>query len=302
VTDLWRRSWKLSIGSRDLTECDLAFKTERHIHRAPNSAEIRIWNVSPDTRAAIEGAARPFHRPGTPRVEIPEGVVSLHAGHGEDPPQVFRGDVRVAWTEWPTNTDSVLTVTARDGGHAYSEGRCSRAFPAGVRISDVARYVLGTLDIGEGNIAEFSDAFVLRSGTDRLADGYVAHGRSHVVFSDLCRAAGLRWSVQSGALQLQRLGAPLETRSVLLAADSGLVGSPTWDDRGRRTRGRRGRASVQCLIIPGLDPGRRVRVESDTVEGDFEIRKVGLTGDTRGNEWFADLELRPLSDVRPGIR
>lgn len=296
MADLWRRSWRLAIGSLDLTECDIAFKTERHIHRAPNSAEIRIWNVSPDTRAAIEGAARPFHRPGTPRVEIPEGIVSLHAGHGtDDPPQVFRGDVRVAWTEWPTNADSVLNVTARDGGHAYSEGRCSRTFAAGTPVANVVRYVVSTMDIGEGNLAEFAQAFSMRNGADTFADGFVAHGRSHAILSDLCRAAGLRWSVQCGALQLQRQGAPLETRSVLLTADSGLVGSPTWDDRGRRTRGRRGRAQVQSLIMPGLDPGRRVRVESDTVTGDFEIRKVSLTGDTRANEWFADMELRPLS-------
>ena len=97
------------------------------------------------------------------------------------------------------------------------------------------------------------------------------------------------------AAKLQRQGEPLQTREIVLSASSGLTGAPTWDERGRRTNGRRGRAQVQCLIMPGLDPGRRVRVESDTVTGDFEIRKVGLAGDTRGNDWFADLELRPIS-------
>lgn len=294
MADLWGRSWALSIGSRDLSECDFKFKTERHIHRSPNTAEIQVFNVSPETRAYVEGAARPFHRPGTPRVEIPDGVVRLAAGHGDDPPQQFRGDVRVAWTEWPTNTDSALCVTARDGGHAYTEGRVSRAYPAGTSLATVVRYVVSTLEIGEGNLSEFLSAFQLRTGQTTLAGPHTLHGRSHVAMSSLCRAAGLRWSVQSGALQLQRQGEPLASRSVLLNAETGLVGSPVWDERGRRTRGRRGRAQVQCLIQPGLDPGRKVRVESDTVEGDFEIRKVALTGDTRANEWFADLELRPL--------
>lgn len=294
MADLWGRSWSLVIGSRDLSECDFKFKTERHVHRSPNTAEIQIFNVSPDTRAAVEGSARPFHRPGTPRVEIPDGVVRLAAGHGDDPPQQFRGDVRIAWTEWPSSVDSILCVTARDGGHAYSEARFSRAYPSGTPLASVVRDVVASMDIGQGNLSEFSGAFSTRTGRDTLADGYAAHGRSHTVLSALCRAAGLRWSVQSGALQLQRQGAPLETRSVLLDASSGLVGSPTWDDRGRRTSGRRGRATVQCLIQPGLDPGRRVHVDSDTVTGDFEIRKILLTGDTRANEWFAELELRPL--------
>lgn len=294
MPSLWRRRWSLSIGSLDLTECDLAFKTERHIHRSPNTAEIRIWNVSPETRAAVEGAARPFSRPGVPRTEVPDGVVRLGLGYGDDTPaQVFRGDVRVAHTEWPTDVDSVLVVQARDGGHAYSSARVSRAYPAGTLATTALQDVVEALGLGEGNLSEFLGAFEFRTGARTFPDGWACHGRAHVVLTDLCRAAGLRWSVQSGALQLQRQGEPLESRSVLLNASTGLVGSPTWDERGRRT-GRRGRAAVQCLIQPGLDPGRKVRVESDTVEGDFEIRKVALAGDTRGNDWFADLELRPL--------
>lgn len=295
MADLWGRSWALSIGSLDLTECDFKFKTERHTHRSPNTAEIQIFNVSPDTRAAIEGAARPFSRPGTPRSEIPDGVVRLAAGYGDDPAQVFRGDVRVAWTEWPTNVDSVVCVSARDGGHAYTEARVSRAYAAGTPIVSVVRDVIRAMEIGEGNLSEFSTAFALRSGRTTLAGPFVAHGRAHVILSALVRAGGLRWSVQSGALQLQRQGEALASRSVVLDASTGLVGAPTWDERGRRTRGRRGRATVQCLIQPGLDPGRRVRVDSDTVSGDFEIRKVTLTGDTRATEWFADLELRPIA-------
>lgn len=294
MTDLWGRAWALQIGTRDLSECDFKFKTERHIHRSPNTAEIQIYNVSPDTRAAIEGAARPFHRPGTPRVSIPDGVVRLSAGYGDDPAQQFRGDVRVAWTEWPTNTDSILCITARDGGHAYTEARVSRAFAAGTPVVALVRHVVEAMEIGEGNLSEFAGAFTLRTGGDTLRGPHATHGRAHVVLSVLTRAAGLRWSVQSGALQLQRQGEALASRAVLLDASTGLVGSPTWDERGRRTRGRRGRATVQCLIQPGLDPGRRVHVDSDTVTGDFEIRKIVLTGDTRANEWFADLELRPI--------
>lgn len=293
--DLWGRRWSLSIGSLDLTACDLAFKTQRHIHRSPNSAEIKIWNLSPETRAQIEGAARPFSRPGVPRIEEPDGIVRLGLGYGaDDPAQVFRGDVRVAFTEWPTNTDSVLVVQARDGGHAYNTARVSRSYPRGTPVSTALRDVVSALGIGEGNLAEFLGAFEFRTGATTFPDGYTAHGRAHVVLSDLCRAAGLRWSVQSGSLQLQRQGEPLESRSVRLDAASGLVGSPTWDERGKRSGGRRGRAQVQCLIMPGLDPGRKVSVESDTVTGDFEIRQVALAGDTRGNDWFADLELRPL--------
>ncbi len=298
MTDLWGRRWSLSVGNLDLSECDLKFKVIRHIHRNPNTAEIGIFNLSPETRAAVEGSARPFTRPGRTREEIPEGIVRLALGYGEDEPgQVFRGDNRVAWTEWPTDVDSITTIQARDGGHAYSEGRISRAYPAGTSIATVAGDLIEALAVGEGNLSEFRAEFRMRTGASTFPDGFVAHGRAHVILSSLARAAGLRWSIQSGAVQFQRQGEALASRSVYLSADSGLVGTPTWDERGKRTAnrtgGRRGVATVQCLIMPGLDPGRKVVVESDTVEGNFEIRQVTLTGDTRGNDWFAELLLRP---------
>lgn len=293
---LFGRNWRLTIGSLDLTDLDLAFKTERHIHRSPNTAEIRIWNLSPESRAQVEGGARPFTPLGHPRVEVPDGVVRLAIGYGsDDPPQVFRGDVRVAWTEWTTDVDAVTTIQARDGGHAYSEARISRAYAAGTAIATVVRDTVRAMDIGEGNLAEFASAYSLRTGASTFPDGYTAHGRAHRILTDLLRGGGLRWSVQAGALQIQRQGEPLETRSVLLSAETGLVDSPTWDERGKRSSGRRGLLTARALIMPGLDPGRKVRVEADTAEGDFEIRKVILTGGTRDNEWYADMDLRPLA-------
>lgn len=294
--DLFGRKWSLSIGSLDLTDLDIAFKTERHIHRSPNTAEIRIWNLAPETRAQIEGGARPFTPLGAARVEVPDGIVRLALGYGEDDPaQVFRGDVRVAWTEWTTNVDAVTTIQARDGGRAHSESRISRAYPAGTSIATVVRDTVRSMDIGEGNLAEFAAAYSLRTGASTFPDGYAAHGRSHRILTDLLRGGGLRWSVQAGALQIQRQGEPLQTRAVLLNSSTGLVDSPAWDERGRRSSGRRGLLTARALIMPGLDPGRRVRVEADAAEGDFEIRSVSLLGDTRGNDWYADLELRPIA-------
>lgn len=263
------------MGSLDLSDVDLAFRVERSVRREPNLAEIRVWNLSPTSRATVEAG----------------GIVSLRAGY-EDPPMLFRGDSRRVWTA-RDGIDVVTTIQARDGGRAYSESRIARSYGAGTRPVSVLRDVVAAMDIGEGNLADFESSFAMRNGSAVFAGGYVAHGSCRSVLNDLVRSAGLRWSVQNGSLQILRQGVPLQSRSVVLASDSGLVDSPAWDETGLQSRGRRGICTARALIQPGIEPGRQVQLESASISGSFEVRKATYTGETRGNDWYVALELRP---------
>ena len=272
---LFDRRWYLSIGTLDVSDLDLGFTVERSTRREPNTAEIRIWNLSRDSRALVE--------------DTPNARVVLRAGYAEDgdpPPVLFVGDKRRAWTE-RDGPDFVTIVQSRDGGRAYNQARISRSYAPGTPVRSVLVDVVEAMGIGRGNLDEFSSAYALRNGADSFPDGFVASGPVRNVLDDLVRGAGLRWSVQNGALQLQRRGTPLQTRAVLLSHETGLVESPTRDEHGTVT--------ALCLIQPGLDPGRRVVLESDVISGGFEIRKVSYTGETRGNDWHATLELKALS-------
>lgn len=274
---LFGRTWSLQVGSLDLTDLDFTFKVERSARREPNRAEIKIWNLNPATRAIVEAG----------------GTVALRCGYDVDPPLLFRGDSRWVWTE-REGPDLITTITARDGGRAYSEARIARAYNPGTSISTILEDLIADMDIGRGNLDEVAAAFQLRTGATTVPDGYVAAGPCRRVLSDLLRGAGLRWSVQNGALQVQRGGTPLQATAIVLAADSGLLEVPTWDERGHRTRGRRGVLTAKSLLQPGTEPGRKVRVETALVEGDFEIRAGSYAGGTRENDWTATLALRPL--------
>lgn len=272
MSRLFDRQWRLRVGSLDLSDLDLSFKIERSTHRLPNAAEIKVWNLSRETRARIESGQQ----------------VVLHAGF-EDPPVIFAGDIRYVWSS-RDNVDTITTITARDGGRAYSDAIASLTFASGTSIVTVLRECISAMDIGAGNLEDFS--YSLRSGIGQFADGFAAHGPAHRTLNDILRGCGFRWSVQHGALQIQRHGRALQTRAVLLSPDSGLIGSPSWDERGHRTGGRRGLLTARGLIRNGMEPGRLLRVESESVTGDYEIRKATYTGDTRTDDWFCDLELR----------
>lgn len=267
---LFNRRWRLQVGTLELSDLDLAFLVERTSAREPSTAEIRVANLAPESRAIVEAG----------------GVVILHAGY-EDPPLLFRGDSRVAFTVLD-GPDRWTTIQARDGGRAYTEARISRSYPIGTRYSQILRDAVTAAEIGEGNLNEFEASLSLRNRATVTATGYTASGPVRRVITDIVRAAGLRWSVQSGALQLQRQGQPLRSTAVLLSPDTGLIGTPTWDDQRRRRF-----LKAKTLIQPGLEPGRLVRVESALVRADFEVRGVVYEGETRGEPWYATLTLRP---------
>lgn len=268
------RRWALQVADLDVSGLDITFRVEKSTKRTPNTAEIRIWNLSKESRSVVET--------GDPRVVI------LRAGYAEDgdpPPVIFLGDVRKARTEI-VGVDVVTIVPGRDGGAAFSDARISKAYPAGTPVVRAMRDAIDALGIGVGNLSEFESRLRLRSGGDTFPDGYVAEGPARATLDALVRGTGLRWSIQDGALQVQERGRALATQAVLLTPDTGLVGSPTKAERGIVT--------ARSLIQKGLDPGRRVVVESRLVSGEYEIRRVVYEGETAGQAWYATLELRPI--------
>jgi hypothetical protein len=278
VSTLFGRVWSVSVGSLDVSDLDLSFKVERATSRSPGTAEIKISNLSETNRARVESG----------------DVVRLWAGLGVpqgEAPLVFHGDIRRAWTA-REGVNRITTITGRDGGAAIATVRMSRSYGPGTPAVQVLRDAVSVLGIGVGNLADFESAYRLRNGSTALAAGYVAHGNARDVLNRFLRAAGLRWSIQGGALQVMTQGRALQSRAVVLAPDSGLVAA-AWDETGQRTQGRRGVLSVKALIQPGIEPGRLVRVESEAATGTFEVRKAVWAGDTRTADWHVTCDLRP---------
>ena len=268
---LFPRKWALTIGDRDVSALDLAFKVERKTRGAAGIAEIRVRNPAPDTIAAATRGAQ----------------IRLSAGYEGALPLIFSGAARSATVtrDGPTRE---LTILGRDGGEAYLDTAIlSRSYAPGTSIASVVRDAARALGVGEGNLGDALSSLRLRSGATVFESGYTAAGSARRVLSDLLSGAGYRWSVQHGALLVLRRGQPLESASERLTSSTGLLGAPTWDERRRVL-------TARALIRPGLEPGRRVVLESEAATGGFEVRGVTWIGDTRGDDWTAEMALRAL--------
>lgn len=281
--ELRDRRWRVEIGYAtsgpkaevlDVSDLDIEFQVKKDLSRQPNKGTVKIFNLSTEHRASLASA-----------LEGGGAFVRLSAGYAATGASlILSGDVTKVSTS-RGNVDVTTTLEVKDGGLALRKSRASRSFVRGTAIEDVLRALVVDLDLGEGNLSTYLPGIAFEDGSKTLRSGFVAEGATGTVLTGVLRSSGLRWSVQDGALQLRPRGGAAVERAVVLAPDTGLVGSPRPEEKGR--------VAATALIQPGLIPGAKVVLRSADFDGGYMIREVDYQGATRGQPWYAVLKLEP---------
>lgn len=281
--ELFDRAWRVRVDGDEVasdqgSRLDVAFQIMKSTKREPNTCQLAIWNLHPDRRTRIESGR-------DVRVEVAAGYKGSTA-----PPLLFRGDIRNARSPRggtvSTSTEQVDRITeveARDGGRSYLAARVSKSFGPGTPTTDVLNYLADSMGVGRGNVGDFA-GYQLETGGSNFRGAVVLDGQAHRELHTILRSLGLRWSIQNGVLQIMRRRTPLSTEAAVISTGTGMVGSPTAETGGI--------VKVNALLRPGLDPGRKVKLESAQFTGFYEIKKATYVGDTRATNWYARLELK----------
>ena len=266
---LFRRAWRVQVGSLDASTLACKFKVQRTLAMGrAGHAEIVIYGLSPEHRREIISAPRR------------RTFVELHAGYQDGQSLLFRGDLRKA-VQARDGTEWSVTVTAGDGEHAIRNARVSRSFAAGTTLSTVVRAIADAMGVGVGNALDAFRGASLGAVGDTFPEGTLVHGLAAAELTRLCDSTRLTWSVQDGNLQVLPLGGALAREAIRLSADSGLVGAPEIVNR--RT------VNVKTLMIPGAVPGQQVVLDSAVISGVWRISEAEYVGDTHGSDWGAAL-------------
>lgn len=254
----------------------MTFKVERSIKKDPNTCEVSIWNVAPETLA---------------RMQERHATVLLSAGHAGHLGQLFKGNARSVLPV-KDKTGWVAKVECGDGGTAYSYGRTNQAFAPGTKIVDALGGVAKSASIGIGNAYQAFQKGGLQAGFDSFVHGFTSSGDAQSDIDAICRTAGFTWSIQDGELQILTTERDTTGEAEVLSVDTGLVGSP---EMGSHTR-KHGPAllKVKALLRPQVRPGGVVQVDSRAIHGQFRAEKVTHEGDTWGGDWFTTIEARAL--------
>lgn len=277
--ELWNRSFALNLGGTRVASetvdgarnelLRVTFKIEASLAKAVNTAAISVYNLAETTRAkvAVKGIA-----------------TTLEAGYSGQSSQIFGGKLE-AGKSAREGVDWVTSFQSTDGGQQLRAARINLSFKK-VSATQAFERVAGTLGLGLGNAVEKMRQGNIRGALEQFENGIVLSGPSQRELDRLARTFGYGWSVQNGQLQLLGPTDAIEPGdAIVLNSDTGMIGSPE--------SGEKGIVEVRSLLIPQLTPGRVVVLEARRLSGNYRVEKVTFQGDTRGKDWYADLELKP---------
>jgi hypothetical protein len=260
---------------KDVSGHDLNFVVEKSLKPdEPNTCSIIVFNLSEASRQKLSGQQKL--------------TVRLEAGYRGGLTQLYFAEARAAWStrQGPDihlhieSTDTIARPTGvrktKKAQPGSTTGSLYITKGPRVQLEDAFRTITKALGIGEGNLKAALTNLHGQQLTSVNGAALIGHGARRM--TDLCRSAGLEWSIQDGALQLLNVGQVLgTTQAILVSPSTGMIDSPSVDSQGA--------VSVSTLLIPGLAPGVLVVIDSLFVQGGYRVEKCRYVGSTYGNDW-----------------
>lgn len=277
--ELFNRAFNLNLGGtrvasetldgerNELLRC--VFKIEHSLASSPNTAEISIYNLAEATRAKV----------GEANIDV-----EFEAGYSGNIALIFKGKLD-AGKSVRDGVDWVTSFQSTDGGKQLRSTRINLSFKK-TSIRDAFKRVADALDLGVGNALEKMASGNARGAITQFGNGLVLSGPAQRELDRLASTFGYSWSVQGGQIQLLADGDAIDPGDAIVVDSAhGMIGSPQ--------AGEKGIIEVRALLNPELVPGRVVALSSVEASGFYRVERVTFTGDTRGQDWYADLELKP---------
>ena len=292
MTTQYIRKSSLIIGSDtgdslDLSTLRFRFSVRRGDNQTPNSADIRVYNVSDNTAA---------------RVQNEFTQVVLQCGYEGNFGVIFYGTVKQIRKGRESQTVTYLDITAADGDSAYNYSTSSYALaaantsPKGV-IANILK------DLAQYSISQAELPTV--AGTP-LPRGKVIHGMTRDELRKVAANTQTAWSIQNGALTFIPLTSYLPGDVPVITSATGMIGIPEQTQNGIR---------VRILLNPNIKIGQAVKLDNNSInrlryslalgaqsqnlntallaktnaDGLYYVMRADHAGDTRGNDWYSDL-------------
>lgn len=290
VSDQYLRKCSLIVSANgsglDLSQMRIVFKTTQSDVQTPNTALIRVYNLSDDTANSVQ---KEFTR------------VRLQAGYEAGAfGTIFDGTIKQTRKGRENPTDTYVDILAADGDQAYNQGFISKSLAAGATAEDERKALATAMGIPEGYVADLPPGAAQR--------GQVKYGMSRDFMRDLADSNGMTWSIQNGQLQMIPNTGYRSGTAVVLNSNTGMVGLPQQTEGG---------ILVKCLLNPNIKIGCLVQIDNasiqkdllggqllnapgrledlqgfrpkTTADGFYRVYVSEFEGDTRGQPWYTDI-------------
>ncbi len=265
----------------------ITFDVRKDTEEEPNDHTIRVYNLAAATRRALE-------EPGLRCV--------LYAGYADEggPLLMASGSVVFAYTKFE-QPDVVTELIVKDGYTEVRDTAISVGLGPGAQASAIIRDIARQMGLPLVMADDVPDR--------RWQQGFSFYGAARTALHKVTQGTGLEWSIQNQQLQVVQRRGTTRRQAVVLAADTGLLGFPERTREAAREKAKvkdqttgdnvnlvsaqqqRDGWRVQSLLLPTLNPGDLVKLESKSVEAFLRVEGLQHSGDSAGGNWQTELQL-----------
>lgn len=265
----------------------ITFDVRKDTEEEPNDHTIRVYNLAAATRRVLE-------EPGLRCV--------LYAGYADEggPLLMASGSVVFAYTKFE-QPDVVTELVVKDGYTEVRDTAISIGQGPGAQASAIIRDIARQMGLPLVMADDVPDR--------RWQQGFSFYGAARTALHKVTQGTGLEWSIQNQQLQVVQRRGTTRRQAVVLAADTGLLGFPERTREAAREKAKvrdqttgdnvnlvsaqqqRDGWRVQSLLLPTLNPGDLVKLESKSVEAFLRVEGLQHSGDSAGGNWQTELQL-----------
>lgn len=266
------------------------FTVDQTLRGPPNTANLQLYNLNPSNAGKVQK-------------EFDEVV--LDCGYKGNPRIIFRGEIKFL-THYRDGTNWITEVQAADGDRAYTEAHVGTTLAAGQTPFDAVDEILKQMPgVRKGHIELPRTAYTR---------GKVLLGPPRRVVEQIARDFAAAWSITNGTLNIVRADSVLPSQAVVVNSQTGMIGAPEISAKGVR---------IKMQLNPMVVPNGMVVIDNNNIkiqaiqqysngpkvkekklvrldpDGRYKVYKLRHQGDTRGPDWFTEVEAIGLGQPVP---
>lgn len=282
----------LSVENKHGIGLRIAFEVKQSIDSKSNTADVTIYNLNDNSRGRVLKES--------PKFTIKAGYVYTGSSVAGQLPEVlpagliFSGKAssainRRADVGWET-------VISAEDGKEEKQAIVNQSLAPGATVAQIVQTIAGKMKVNVTKAVAKARTGDFDGAIKQYANGFSLSGTAQMELDKLCSTIGADWSIQNGELQILLPTDTTEERVIVLSPETGLINSPQTQWKKIETVGGDKSSSkklvmrAQSLLQPGLTPGRRVRIKSQSINGDFRIIGSTHSGDTDNDNWVSEVE------------
>jgi hypothetical protein len=227
----------------DFADFRCVFTIRRGDFQTPNSADLRIFNLAPQTQNKIAGSEYT--------------TLSISAGYPGNFGLIFQGTIKQFRKGRIDGKDSYVDITAADGDEAYQFATIFQSVPAGSKPSAIADALLKSFQ-EKGFNQQISAGYQPNFPENGCIRGQVFYGMARNAARDFAKDQNCKWSIQDGKLTFIPFTSYIPTAGQVpvVSPTSGLLGVPEQTPQGLRMR---------VLLNPTMKIGRCIQLQDTTI-------------------------------------